>query len=275
MPRRATTLTSKIILAAVAFVVLAVAITTRPPKWLSDFDQSFYLTIAYDLDRHGVFSNGIFDTTDSTRAAPPPGMFFVPGYPLLVLAAMKVDARFAKAVECSVEANHNRRDGSECDVYATPDPYHPCGLARAWRCSAVSMCGDLIFGSARVFWLAGALATAGLTADADMFSFIMTESLTFALYSVVHALCGPGMEAAGHFLLCICRDFAWRPVPDAAVLRHSDPSACWSFRVAHALARQRRHAVHAGGALLRLPLPRWSSSVRGSFEITCPWANGA
>jgi hypothetical protein len=31
------------------FTVLLTAIVTRPPKWLSDFDQSFYLTIAYDI----------------------------------------------------------------------------------------------------------------------------------------------------------------------------------------------------------------------------------
>ncbi len=184
MRRPATTITSRIILAAVAFVVMAVAITTRAPKWLSDFDQSFYLTIAYDLDRHGVFSNGIFDTTDSTDAAPRPGMFFVPGYPLLVLAVMKVDARFAKAVECSVEANHNKRDGSECDVYATPIRIiHAALLALGVLC--VAICGEIIFGSTRVFWIGGALATAGLTAEADMFSFIMTESLTFSLYSIV------------------------------------------------------------------------------------------
>jgi hypothetical protein len=175
---------SRILLAAVAFVVLAVAITTRPPKWLSDFDQSFYLTIAYDLDRHGVFSNGIFDTTDSTRAAPRPGMFFVPGYPLLVLAVMKVDARFAKAVECSVEANHNQRDGSECDVYATPiHIVHAALLALGVLC--IAMCGEIIFGRIPVFWFAGALATVGLVAEADMFSFIMTESLTFSLFCIV------------------------------------------------------------------------------------------
>ncbi len=44
-------------------------------EWLSDFDQSFYLTIAYDLDRYGVFSNGVFDETDSTRTAPAPACF--------------------------------------------------------------------------------------------------------------------------------------------------------------------------------------------------------
>jgi 4-amino-4-deoxy-L-arabinose transferase-like glycosyltransferase len=176
-------MTSRIILAAVAFVVLAVAITTRPPKWLSDFDQSFYLTIAYDIDRHGVFSNGVFDTTDSAHTAPRPGMFFVPGYPLLVLAVMKIDGRFAKAAECSVEANYGKRDGSECDVYATPIHIIHAALL-ALGVLAVALSGEIVFGSIRVFWLTGALATAALTAEADMFSFIMTESLTFSLYSI-------------------------------------------------------------------------------------------
>src|SRR5215475_5945547 len=120
MPRLAPIIISKIVLFALAFAILAIAIFSQPPKWLSDFDQPFYLTIAYDLDRYGVFSNGIFDTTDSTRAAPAPGMFFVPGYPLLVLAAMKIDPRFAKAAECSVETNHRQRAGPKCEPYATP-----------------------------------------------------------------------------------------------------------------------------------------------------------
>src|SRR6266567_3365096 len=98
----------------VVFAVLATAIFVRPPKRLSDFDQSFYITIAYDLDRHGVFSNGVFDDVDSTAAAPPAGMFFVPAYPLLVLASMKIDRRFAEAVACSVEAHHKHRDGTTC-----------------------------------------------------------------------------------------------------------------------------------------------------------------
>src|SRR5262250_3444786 len=68
------TMRSKILLGFLAFAVLATAITIRRPKSLSDFDQSFYLTIAYDLDRHGVFSNGVFDNVDSTREVPPPGM---------------------------------------------------------------------------------------------------------------------------------------------------------------------------------------------------------
>ena len=83
------------------FAVLATAILLRPPKWLSDFDQSFYLTIAYDLNHHGVFSNGVFDDVNSPVAAPPPGMFFGPLYPWLIVAATKLDPRFASAVDCS------------------------------------------------------------------------------------------------------------------------------------------------------------------------------
>src|SRR3954471_2575728 len=88
----------RIVFGLLVFAVLATAILLRPAKWLSDFDQSFYLTIAYDLVHHGVFSNGMFDDVDSTVAVPPPGRFFGPIYPALVVAAMKVDPRFSRAV---------------------------------------------------------------------------------------------------------------------------------------------------------------------------------
>ena len=184
MPQPAPHILSRVILAAAAFVVLAAAIMSQPPKWLMDFDQPFYVTIAYDLDRHGVFSNGIFDQTDGTRAVPPPGMFFVPGYPLLVLAAMKVDSRFAKAVECSIEVDYNRKKRAECEVYATPI-YIIHAFLLALAVLAIALAGELIFGSARVFWIAGALATASLAAEAYIFSYIMTEGMTVSLYSIL------------------------------------------------------------------------------------------
>ena len=85
----------RIVFGLLVFAVLATAIVSRPAKWLSDFDQSFYLTIAYDLNHHGVFSNGVFDKVDSTVAVPPPGMFFSPVYPWLIVAATKIYAGFA------------------------------------------------------------------------------------------------------------------------------------------------------------------------------------
>jgi 4-amino-4-deoxy-L-arabinose transferase-like glycosyltransferase len=161
--------------------VLVAAIMDKPARTLSDFDQPFYLTIAYDLDRHGVFSNGVFDTVDSSRAVPPPGMFFVPGYPLVVLAAMKLNARFAKAVECTVINQEKVPAG--CEAYEIPIRIIHAALL-ALGVVAIALAGSLILGGTRVFWIAGALATAALAAEADIFSFVMTESLTFSLYSV-------------------------------------------------------------------------------------------
>jgi hypothetical protein len=174
---------ARVAFALLVFAVLATAILLRPPKWLMDFDQSFYLTIAYDLEHHGVFSNGVFDDVKSTHAPPPPGKFFGPVYPWLVLAATKIDARFAKAVDCSVEVNHEVRDRAECEVYARPMHLIHAALL-ALGVIAIALSAEIIFTSSVVFWLAGILATLALVPDADLFAFVMTESITFAVYSV-------------------------------------------------------------------------------------------
>ncbi len=166
-----------------AFAALAAAILSRPDKRLNDFDQSFYLTIAYDLTRHGVFSNGIFDEVDSTAAKPPPGMFFGPLYPALVAGLMAASPRFNAAVVCNVQANHGKRDFNSCEIYARPMLLvHAALLATAVL--AIALAGEALFASPAVFFGAAALAVIGLALEAELFSYLMTESLTIALYSV-------------------------------------------------------------------------------------------
>lgn len=173
----------RLIFGVAVFAVLTTAILLRPPKWLSDFDQSFYITVAYDLVHHGVFSNGVFDNVDSTREVPPPGRFFAPVYPAVVAILMKLDPRFAQAADCSVESTAGSRPGSECEVYA-----RPAHLANAAFLTigvlAIALTTELIVGAGAAFWLAGALATAALLPDADLFSFVMTEGMTFGLCSL-------------------------------------------------------------------------------------------
>jgi hypothetical protein len=176
----------KLVLLAAAFAVLAVAITRQPPKMLRDFDQPFYITIAYDLEHDGVFSNGIFNRTEGDKAQS--GMFFVPVYPLLVLAVMKVDPRFDRAVACWVEADRGLRDEPTCEPYAT-SMWLVHALLLALGVLAIAVAAELIFTSGRVFWLTGALATASLAAEADIFSFVMTEAITFAIYSAMALAC--------------------------------------------------------------------------------------
>ena len=103
-----------------AFLVLGLSILSRPDWKLRDFDQVFYVTIAYDLDRYGVFSDGIFDPVDSSVQPARPGMFFGPVFPAMILAVMNLDQRFAEAVRCSVDSNRGHRDESTCEAYETP-----------------------------------------------------------------------------------------------------------------------------------------------------------
>jgi hypothetical protein len=191
--RRVLGIGGRIAVGLLILAVLATAITSKPTKRLNDFDQSFYLTIAYDLLHHGVFSNGIFDATDSTVTRPPPGMFFGPVYPLLVAAVMKADPRFAQAVECAVESNHPRRSGQTCDIYARPiHLLHAVLLALGVL--AIAFAAERIFGRRILFYVSGALATAALLPEADLFSYIMTESATFALYGLAAAAMAVGLK---------------------------------------------------------------------------------
>lgn len=182
-------------LGLIIFAVLSAAILLRPPKWLTHFDQGFYITVAYDLTHHGIFSNGVFDDVNSTIEVPPPGRFFGPVYPWLIVAATKLDPRFAEALDCAVEADHKLRDGAECEVYARPmHLLHAAMLALGVL--AIALAAEIMFASAAVFWVAGILATIALLPDADLFSFVMTESVTFCLYSLMTLALVPGLTSA-------------------------------------------------------------------------------
>jgi len=52
---------------------------------------------------------------------------------------------------------------------------------------AIGFTAELIFGRLLMFYLAGALATVALLPEADLFSYIMTESATFAFYGLTAA----------------------------------------------------------------------------------------
>jgi 4-amino-4-deoxy-L-arabinose transferase-like glycosyltransferase len=178
-----TPLKARICLCIVAFGVLSALILNRPAWTLQDFDQPFYITIAYDLDKWGVFSNGALGDTDSTYARPQSGMFFGPVYPLLILGAMKVDARFAQAVRCSVEANRGHRDEATCEPYEIPMRLLNAFLL-ALGIVAVASTAQLIFPKRAMFLPAGALALTAAAFECGMFSYLMTESTIFSLYAV-------------------------------------------------------------------------------------------
>lgn len=174
---------NRIAFALTIFLILAAAILTRPPKPLDEFDQPFYLTVAYDLVHHGVFSNGFISLGKTVGATPSPGMFFGPLYPSLIAGVMKIDARFAKTVDCGAESYRAKRSSAECDVYVWPMLLIHA-LLLTLGAVAVARAAELLFAERGIFWLTGVVATVALLADANQFSFLMTESMTFSLYTL-------------------------------------------------------------------------------------------
>jgi hypothetical protein len=183
---------------AASLLTIGLSILSRPDWKLRDFDQVFYITIAYDLDRYGIFSDGIFDPVDSSVQPAQPGMFFGPVFPAMVVAVMKLDHRFAEAVRCSVESNRGHRDESTCEAYEVPIRILNSVLL-AIGVAAIGLAADLIFRRPPwTFLLAVLFATAAVANEADIFSFVMTESAIFAIYSVfawtfLRALMRPGV----------------------------------------------------------------------------------
>jgi hypothetical protein len=151
---------------------------------LNDFDQPVYLTIAYDLDRYGVFSNGVFDETDSAIEAPRPGIIFAPLYPTIIFLAMKLDVRFADAVRCTVESSRGHREAATCEVYAAPALFINA-LFLTLGVIAIALASEAMFPGKTVLLISCLFAAAALMAEAELFSFAMTESTSFALYSAL------------------------------------------------------------------------------------------
>jgi hypothetical protein len=174
---------ARLLLGFIAFLILGALIVSRPVRNLQDFDQPFYVTLAYDLDRYGVFSNGPFSKPDDTMMPPPAGMFFGPVYPVMLAGLMKLDARFADAVRCSVEANRGHRDIATCDPYDLP-PRLLNALLLAIAAVAVASAAELIFPYGAIFALTGAFALLALACEANSFSYVMTESAIFSIYSL-------------------------------------------------------------------------------------------
>src|SRR5580693_6794623 len=197
-----TRLSTRIGLFVLALVTLGALIVTKPTRTLQDFDQPFYVTLAYDLDRYGTFSNGFFGAVDDTAMAPAPGMFFGPVYPALVAVMMKLDPRFAAAVRCSVEANRGHRDIATCDPYDLPMRLLNA-LLLAIAVVAVAAAAELMFRRRAMFVVAGLCVLAALACEAGAFSYIMTESTIFAIYSVFMLAIVMAWRSGrtGHFIL--------------------------------------------------------------------------
>ena len=71
---------------------------------LDEFDQPFYLGIAYDLVHHGRFTDGYRFAEPDADGLRPEGMRFAPLYPSVLAIVSRVDGRLRAGMDCLVES---------------------------------------------------------------------------------------------------------------------------------------------------------------------------
>ncbi len=91
-------------LAALTLILLVTGVLWQgqPVRSLNEFDQPFYLGIAYDLVHHRRFTDGFMFAGAGTAGLRPQGMRFAPLYPALVAAAAGMDGKLRAGMDCVV-----------------------------------------------------------------------------------------------------------------------------------------------------------------------------
>jgi 4-amino-4-deoxy-L-arabinose transferase-like glycosyltransferase len=85
--------------------ILAALWQKQSVRPLSEFDQPFYLGIAYDLRHSGRFTDGYFFAKPGADGVRPASMRFTPLYPMLLAGVAQVDGPLRANMDCLVEAN--------------------------------------------------------------------------------------------------------------------------------------------------------------------------
>ena len=85
----------------VVATLAALSPTMRRPA-LRDFDQPFYLGIAFDIVHHGRFTDGYRFSSVGADGMRPAGMRFSPLVPVLLAAEAELDPTFRQEVDCLV-----------------------------------------------------------------------------------------------------------------------------------------------------------------------------
>src|SRR5262245_43842093 len=177
------------VLAMVAALIVCGLLWSRtsvPP--LSEFDQTFYIGIAYDLRSTGRFTDGFVFTPGDAPQPRSPGMRFAPLYPALVAATAAWDADFARAMECVV---HSHGGDATCPAKADLIRLLQLGMLAVFLWLIWWIAREVL-DSQRAGWIALLLASTTVPLLLQYVNYVMTEvtallSLTCAIAAAVRA----------------------------------------------------------------------------------------
>jgi 4-amino-4-deoxy-L-arabinose transferase-like glycosyltransferase len=167
----------------VILVICAALWSRADVRPLSEYDQTFYIGIAYDLRTTGRFTDGFGFATADAGQIRPSGMRFSPLYPALVAVAMAFDSNFAHAVDCVV---HSNAKDAACPAAA--------GLIRLMQFLMLAVFFLIVWWVAREVLCSSragliALAIAAMTAPVLLrfVNYVMTEITTLMLLALAIA----------------------------------------------------------------------------------------
>jgi hypothetical protein len=107
----------------------------------------------------------------------------MPLYPALIWTAMQMDSRFAATIVCANEIRHHRADFKPCAPYS-----RPMMIAHALLLTigvmAIGLAGQLMIARAWALPVTATIAALGVYSHAGTFIYMMTEALSFCLYSL-------------------------------------------------------------------------------------------
>ena len=149
---------------------------------LGEFDQTFYIGIAYDLRHSGTFTNGFVFANEGAGPGKP-GMRFAPLYPALVAASAALDPQFDKAIDCIAGPEANK---ASCPSDARLLRLIQVVLVVGFYWLIWWMAGELL-GQPRAAWLALVVAVPTMPSLLRYANFAMTEILALALLTAAMA----------------------------------------------------------------------------------------
>ncbi len=153
------------------------------PYPLTDFDQIFYISIAWQWLEFGVFGNGIFGGDPGSLLPPPPGMFLGPLYPAIVAAGMWLDAPFREAAACVVAGLGSAEPANCARISGPMRLFHAAFLAAGL--SFLFLASQRLTGRLWAALLSVLMAVPALLVYRRLFGYVMTESLGFMLFGGV------------------------------------------------------------------------------------------
>lgn len=164
-------------LAAAALVTALQVLRLEPVLPLADAHG--YGSIAWDLYRHGTFTDGS-DVTPWPQPNPPPGMFVAPLYPAFAAAVLAIDPDSADRLACML-VHRRQAVAAGCDVSFGVLVVAQTALATV-SAFLVFVAAYVVCGSLVLAWLAMLLALA--TGEYAGFAVqVLTENLVLPLFS--------------------------------------------------------------------------------------------